>query len=501
MTTVAQPVSEIAAALQPERWSRAEGGIVVLGALCTLVTVGRPSFDLDESVSASLAVAPWHAFTQTVVHREANMALYYAVLRAWVVFGRSEVALRALSVLAALAALVVVMVLVRRLFDRRTALVCGLLLAVDPLLVLFAQDARGYALSLALVAASSALFVHGIENDAGPWWWVAYAVVSALAAYTNFWAALVPLSHAISLSLRGGRPLPWRRLVPTAVGLVVALIPLGLLIHATDAAGVNWAAGSSAGKVFTDVRAHVPHAVIDLAVVVVVAVVTAAVAIGRRHRRSAAIFAAVSRAWPLAFVVCWLVVPVAAVVLLSLVYKPLLVVRYLVVCLPPAIIVVALAIRRLRRRAGTVVLVAAVVVSGIGVGALYAHGSFQDWRGAATTVADGARRGDGVVVFAPYVRTPFQWYLGQHRAAERLLAPLEPAGPWRSDGLGFDRTPAVTAAAITAAVAGHRRVWLVLSQEGLFPSQYRAVLGGLAAAGLTAQATTALHGVEVVRYG
>ena len=508
MTTVEHPVPEVGAGVDhpPTSWKVPAAAVLVVGFLASIVTVGRASFSLDESVSATLAHAPWHSFSQTVLHREANMSLYYVVLRLWVdLVGAPpgvdpEAVARTLSVLASVGAVAVIMAMVRRLFDRRTALICGLLLAVDPLVVLFAQNARGYALSLLLVSASSALFVRGIRTPAGPGTWVAYALVSALAAYANFWAALVPLAHGASIAFLPPGSAPWRRLVPTGVALGVLLVPLALLIHATDSSGVNWAAGSSAGKVFSKIRADVPHPVIDAAAVLAVALVVVVVAVLRRHPRAQPLADLWVRHWPVVFALCWLVVPVASVVLLSLAYKPLLVVRYLVVCLPPFIIVVAYALARLRGARATTAVAAVVVVSLAGVGAFVAHGSPQDWRGAVASVADRSRPGDGVVIFAPYTRTPFQWYLRDRPGAERRLHPLFPAGSWHSDGLGYDTSIPVTASAISSDVAGYHRVWLVLSQEALYPEEDRALLAGLTSAGFTAAGTRVFHAVRVVEY-
>jgi mannosyltransferase len=516
----------------PSSWRLPVAAVLVVGFLASIVTVGRSSFSLDESLTATLAYSPWHIFTHSVLHREANMSLYYVAVRLWdgawsALLGHAtgpETVVRTFSVVASVGALAVVMAVTRRLFDRRTALIGGLLLAVDPLVVLFAQDARGYALSLLLVSASSALFVRGIgigvdrdvsgdragdrgEASAGdragdlvalPGWglWVAYAPVSALAAYANFWAALVPLAHAASLAFLPPGRAPWRRLVPTAVGLGVLLFPLALLIHATDSSGVNWAAGSSAGKVFTTARADIPHAVIDLAVVLVVVVLVALGAVVRRAPKTRF----VQDHWPVVFTVCWLVVPVAAVVLLSLAYKPLLVVRYLVICLPPFVMLVAYGLTRLRGSRVTAAVAALVVASGVGVGLFIAHGSPEDWRGAVTSVADRSQPGDGLVVFAPYTRIPFQWYVPQHRDLVTNVHPLFPAGSWATNGMRFDTSITLTAGTIEHDVTGYHRVWLVESQQELYPAENTALLSGLRAAGLEPAGTRTFHGVEVVLY-
>jgi mannosyltransferase len=467
-----------------------------VGTLAGFVTVGRGSFSLDETVSTTLADTSWHRFTEVVTHREPNMVLYDLLLRVWIHLGHGEAVVRILSVLAVLGALAVTMIVARRLFGSRVGLICGLLLAVDPLLVQFAQDARGYALSLLLVTASSAMFVRGIRTPSGWGVWAAYVCVSALAAYANLWAALVPLGHAASVAFLPRRSAPWRRLVPAGAAFVVLLVPLVAWVRATQSAGVNWAAGSTAGKLFTRVRGALPHPVIDVGVVlgvVLVVWITARVT----HRADAA---ALLDRWPLMFALCWLLVPVIAVVMLSLAYKPLVVLRYLVVCVPPLAMVAAYGVSRLRRRAVVVTVAALVALSGIGVAIRDAQGPPQDWRGAVAAVASGARPGDGVVIFASYTRIPFEWYLADHPAAGRRLRPVFPPGPWGVDPLRYDRWTAVSAASVTTAAAGYHRLWLVLSQEQLYPAAESTLLAGLTAAGLAPVRTESFPGVRVVEY-
>src|SRR5207245_2337046 len=80
---------------------------------------------------------------------------------------------------------------------------------------------------------ASYLFVRGLER---PSWtvWIAYAIVSALAAYAHFFALLVPLAHATSLLFVRPELLPWRKLVGSACLLVVLLGFLIYLIASTD---------------------------------------------------------------------------------------------------------------------------------------------------------------------------------------------------------------------------------------------------------------------------
>jgi 4-amino-4-deoxy-L-arabinose transferase-like glycosyltransferase len=505
---VAAPTVQAAgsdAPLDARQWRLAVVGELVLGGVLGTLFLGTHSLFLDESVSASLATAPWHRFANVVSHREANMALYYLLLRGWVVFGHSEIALRSLSVLLAVGSLWVVIMLSRELFGKRTALAVGLLLAVNPLYVQFAQDVRGYALALLLVSASCYLFVRGMgyRSPAPRWCWTAYTVVTALAAYTNFWAALVPLAQTLSLAFLPPDRIPWRRLLAAAAALAVLLIPLGLLIQSTDSAGVNWAAGSSAGHLFTRIRSTVPHAALDAVVLVASVVVVVAIVLLRRRRAIGDIFA---RQWAVVFTACWLVVPVAAVVMLSLVDRPLFVVRYLMVSLPPALMLVAVGIVRVsalaRRRATQVALTlvtVVVVASLVGVAQWYQQGGPQDFRSAVSYVAGRAHAGDGMLIYAPYERIPVEWYLADRPGVRVKLHPVYPAKAWGVDPLYFDGNVALTASDVERTASDYGRIWLLsaTADQKLYPGGWASLEGALRRSGFSAAGTRTFRGVEV----
>jgi mannosyltransferase len=492
-------------------WPVLFGGEIVFGAVLGFLFLGSHSLWLDESVSATLATAPWHRFTDVVAHREPNMALYYLLLRGWTVFGHSEAVLRIPSVFAALGALAVVIVVARELFDERVALLAGLLLAVDPLFVQYAQDVRGYALCLLLVSASSWLFILGIQRPGTRPWatWVGYALLSAFAAYSNFWAALVPLAHAASLGFLRKDRILWRRLIPAGAALVVLLVPLALLIRATDNAGTNWAAGSSAGKLITRIRSTVPHLALDVAVLLGIVIVLGVVSWLRRRPAVLDVF---DRQWPLFFTGCWLLVPIVTVVLLSLVDKPLLVIRYLMVSLPPVALLLAVLLVSLWQRrssghpqqaarfAAVLVLVAALVFSGIGVAGWYAKGGPQDFRSVVSYLATVGKPGDGVLIYAPYERIPVEWYLEEHPRARGALHPVDPSLPWGVNPLYFDGNVSISEADVERSAVGFPRVWLVIvsADQHLYPASTSAVEEGLTADGFVVVSSRSFRGVTVL---
>jgi hypothetical protein len=65
----------------------------------------------------------------------------------------------------------------------------------------------------------------------------------------------------------------------------------------------------------------------------------------------------------------------------------------------------------------------------------------------------------------------------------------------------FDASFTLSRAGIEEEVAGYHRVWVVLSQQELYPAEDRALEAGLRSAGLEPVRTEEFHGVDVVLYG
>ncbi len=156
------------------------------------------SFWFDEGFSVGVARLGWADFLQLLWHREANMAVYYLLLRLWTKFGISEVFVRSLSVVFALATIPIIYMLGARLFRPRTGLIAAVLLAVNAFSVRYSQEARGYTLLVLLVALSSWFFVRSIEERTSRDWWL-YTLCAVLMVYTHFYGILIVAAQGLSL--------------------------------------------------------------------------------------------------------------------------------------------------------------------------------------------------------------------------------------------------------------------------------------------------------------
>jgi uncharacterized membrane protein len=181
-------------------------GLAVLGAILRFATLEVQAYHHDEIVTASrlLRTTFWHAM-DAVGFSESAPPLYYALAWFWTqVFGTGEIGLRSLSAVAGVATIPVAYFVGRELRGCRTGLLAAALVAVNPMLLWYSQEARAYAL-LALFCALSLLFCVRALQGGGrrdfTWW----GVFSALALATHYFAVFPLIAEVLLLARRRGR--------------------------------------------------------------------------------------------------------------------------------------------------------------------------------------------------------------------------------------------------------------------------------------------------------
>ncbi len=201
------------------------GVLLLLALLCRLpALISRPlwydeAFSVLFSQTGLTGMLRGTLSTGAAGSADVHPLLYYALLWLWTgLFGTSVIAVRLLSVLISLLVLIVLLQLTNRLVSIRAAAMTGLLYALSPFQVQYAQEARMYGL-LSLWLLLSVLFIwRGLHTEAR-WPWLAFGVAAALSMYTHVLASvfLVPLVF-LSFYQRRDR---WTR---TLVGVGIALL-------------------------------------------------------------------------------------------------------------------------------------------------------------------------------------------------------------------------------------------------------------------------------------
>jgi mannosyltransferase len=429
--------------------------VLVIAAVLRFYSLGRSSFWIDEASSVALVSMPWRKFLHTLWTYEANMTLYYLLLRAWMHMGTSEAMLRALSALFGVAGVGALYVLGRRLVAPKAALLAAALLAVNVLHIQTSQDTRAYTLVVLLVILSTHAFVNAVEAPERTRGWVIYVALSVLSVYAHLFAVLVIGAQWLAAGTGRLRRIGARRVMAIAAGLGLPLVPLGLFVLLHDHGQLDWIRSLySAGFVFSTFLL-LNGANPLLAIVLIVALVRAALALRQDDEGS----------WTARLLAIWFLFPIVLVILVSIV-KPVFFIRYFAICIPAAMLLAAAELTRpLAASRWRIGLRVAVVTMTVAVSSLVTLGYFRgwhdwagDWRGATEHILAEADSGDAVVFDVTAGFDAFRYYRERVPSGVRGVSPTVVFPT--ADELASAHIPA-TPERLRAAVTPYRRVWVV----------------------------------------
>lgn len=444
--------------------------IAALYLLLAVTGLGRQSLWQDEIHSVRTASKPL-----AEVALDAHGPIYFLILRLWLQLGSAEWWLRALSVIFGAGALALLYRLAGRLFDRRVALVAGLLGATSPFFLWYSQETRYVILAIAAALLSFAALERALARR-GPRAWLAYAAVQPLMVLASVTAVFVPAAQGLYVLASPSRRGAWWRWLGAQTLLVAIFVPWFVASYgaldpapATDGArpavkvqvGVarerspwdvpyslfvfssGYSMGPSLRELHVDrsvasLRPHLP-AVASIALLFGALAISGSVVLARRHR---------DRFWLLA---TWLAIPFLGTLTLSLVSpQSAYSVRYVAVAFPAYLLVLAVSIAAVPApavRAGLLALVlAANAVSLVNyhTDPRYAR---EDLRAASRHLAA--------------VTTPedFVLLVGNRRSLSHYWRGPPAAVAWSETS---NRDPRLVRERLRALADRHRRLWLVI---------------------------------------
>jgi 4-amino-4-deoxy-L-arabinose transferase-like glycosyltransferase len=220
-------------------------GLTVVAALLRFWRIGHQGFWFDEGNTALLVHFSPGTMLRQIARTESTPPLYYGVAWVWAhVFGHSEAPLRSLSALFGVATVPVAYAAGAKLVSARAGVIAAALTAFNPLLIWYSQEARAYAMLVFLSGLGLLAFAYVLEARSPrrlAWW----AVASALALLTHYYAVLAVLPQALWLLRDGVR----RREVQWSVGAVgaVGVVLLPLAVHQSHRGLTTWIAHAPLG--------------------------------------------------------------------------------------------------------------------------------------------------------------------------------------------------------------------------------------------------------------
>jgi hypothetical protein len=402
LSTYLEAIRESARARSRAFWIVA--GLTVLAAALRFATLGVQAYHHDEIVTASRILRDGFGHAMNAVgFSESAPPLYYALAWAWTqLTGTGEFGLRSLSALAGVATVPVAYLLGAELSKpssavpllgysgernsgaSRAGIAAAALVAVNPMLLWYSQEARGYALLSFLTALAALYFVRALDGSRGDVPSLSdlyghssdgtsggkrrdlrlWGVASALALATHYFAIFPIALEALWLLRRRGRATLAGLWIVAGAGLLLA--PLAIhqmslghaewigersLGHRIWEAGVSFAVGET-GDVIARPERVLPAVVPLLAMLAALLLVAAR---GKRGERRAA-------GRMLAIAAATVSVPVALALLVP--GKDYVLARNLLPALVPLLAAVAIGVTMPRaRRAGAAIATVLVAYS------------------------------------------------------------------------------------------------------------------------------------------
>lgn len=440
-----------------------------------LLCLTSKPFWFDECFSVEVARLDWRNFGHLLWWREANMSLYYVLLRIWLHLGHSPFFIRRLSAILSTATVPAVYWLGRLLYDRRVALIAAALFTFNAYSIRYAQEARSYALLVLLATLSSCLLLGWLRQPdrnhrRG------FVLTSTLAVYAHFYALLLLAAQWLALrradGLTSGNPHERadRRRAWITIGL--AVLPLLAFVAKTGAGPIRWIQRPGLGDLL-DFYEHLAGTNSwPLLAILVGACIAAVAPVGKGLLAKAPTW----EAWRCQFLLLWLVFPVALTVLLSWA-RPVFLGRYMIFCLPAFLVLAAAGLARLRAPWLLGAVMGVILLLCLpGISFVYGHDfdNERDASGAATNfILDHTEAGDAILFHIAATRVPYEFFRSlrgeQNSVSPEFTAQFGPEilFPRHGSRLDYrDFTGKPSAELLHTAAPAHTRVWVMLMNNG-----------------------------------
>jgi len=205
---------------------------------------------LDEALTVNIARLPVHEIP-SYLKRDGAPPLFYVLLHFWMgVFGRSDVAVRALPGVFGVVTLPLAWLAGKRLAGRTGAWAAMLLVTTSPFAVRYDTETRMYSL-VALLTVCGFLALDRALRSPRPGNLVAVGAVAGLLLYTHYWSVYLLATVVVWLAFQAWRGrTEWRRnaraaLVAVLVGCLTFLPWLPTFLYQSKHTGTPWATPAS----------------------------------------------------------------------------------------------------------------------------------------------------------------------------------------------------------------------------------------------------------------
>lgn len=396
--------------------------IIVIATFLAFFAFRDKTLVLDE-ISTINIVRDWHTMLQIMWQDEGNMWLYYLIMHVWLKLGTTELVLRSLSVIFGILTVPAIYALAEEIAGKTVARISSILLTVNLYFIFYAQMGRSYSLALLLVTCASYAYIKLMKGPSSKKYLVMYIIASTLAIYTYLLTGLIVAVQYISL-ITVPKKTPWKPMIITAIAIGIAMIPL-ILAPSFHGHQLDWLQKPK--------LVYLPMGFILLAGdSLIVSGLYGFIMLSLLLSVKKELLTQSWNRFILVWLGAWTMFPIVFGFLFSLVFKPIYEPESFNTVLPGFIILAAIGLEKLlnsHKWLFRVLLTLIVVFSLVRLGGWYSESlkmhvaidneEPRDWKELVEYIEDERKPNDAVILYAYYIRPPFEYYLSRYPIAER----------------------------------------------------------------------------------
>lgn len=437
--------------------------MIILAIILCFLKLDRNSMSLDEVSTIGIS-RDWKLMWNILWTQEGNMWFYSFIMYFWLKLGNSEFIIRSLSAIFAVLTIPVFYKLAENVNGEKTAKIATFLFTVNFYFIFYSQEARGYSLSLLLVALSSLFFLKFVKNPLNNKYLILHLVFSVLAIYTYLLSGLVIGAWYIS-TLFISRSIFWKKITINFGIIAICLLPLLISPAFRGGHQIDWLQKPS--------LVHLPMGIVMLGGdSIFVTFLGSLVVAFLLWKKRDLIFSKNMERFLLIWLVLWSGFPILFGFLFSWVVKPIYEPESFNTSLPGFILLIAIGLVQIKRKwLSRLIFILLLAFSLLRLEAWYAgenighfvleNNNSRDWRKAAEYVISHGKTNDAIISYAYYIRSPFKYYLDKINKNSQLDL-IEISSDKYGIG-GGTLLPGPNIRLLDNLSKSHKRIWLVLS--------------------------------------
>ena len=400
--------------------------ICCVGFFLRFYDLGGESYWFDEKMSLYFSQQNLVSIFNPPPYEIQIPPLYYVLLHFWIgLLGTSELAVRSLSAIFGSLSILAIYKLGKYLFNVKIAIYSSLILAVSIFQIYFSQEARMYSL-LTLTTLISIFFFLKSLNENRLRFWVSYIIVSILMLYSHFYGIFILIFQFFYLVFYYRNKTGYAKNGFIAFFLVIlGFVPWVIKIFETTPyilegySAIAWIPEPNIIVILETILIFCNSSVISLLVFGYSTTGIFKLDGVKKYFNRSSFFERLKRIktgffdpqkFSINFCLFWMAIPIILSLLISLIFQPIYIPKYLILVSPAFYLLVSKGLTKKNPKIQYILLLILVIDSAMISYSYYTHLNKEQWRETALYIQEREDAGDLIIINAPWLELNFEHY-------------------------------------------------------------------------------------------